>query len=246
MKNLYVFLAIVLLVSCKESVKKVLDADEIVNKAIEVCGGDLYEFSVISFKFRDKEYISENRGTILKRIFKSDSLNYIDIKTNTDFQRYIDDTPVSVSDSVAALYSNSVNSVHYFAQLPYRLNDKAVHKELIKEQIIANKSYYLVKVTFDKNGGGNDFDDTYLYWLNKETFKPDYLAYDFHTDGGGLRFREAYNERYVEGIRFVDYKNYKPKDSLATLEQVADLFIKNQLELLSEINLENITVKRTN
>ena len=31
------------------------------------------------------------------------------------------------------------------------------------------------------------------------------------SDGIGLRFREAFNERYINGIRFVDYNNYKPK-----------------------------------
>ena len=64
-----------------------------------------------------------------------------------------------------------------------------------------------------------------MYWFNKETFKPDYLAYDFHTDGGGVRFRKAYNERYVDGIRFVDYENYKPRDPKETLDNILDAFL---------------------
>jgi len=79
-------------------------------------------------------------------------------------------------------------------------------------ELCTKNSYYKLKVTFDQDGGGDDFDDTYVYFFNKATFKPDYLAYDFHVNGGGMRFREAYNERYVNGIRFVDYNNMKPID----------------------------------
>ncbi|ADV51486.1 hypothetical protein Celal_4244 [Cellulophaga algicola DSM 14237] len=245
MKNILITF-IIILSACKNVTDKKLTANEIVNKAILVSGGDLYETSKIAFKFRDKEYESDAKGTILKRKFVSDSLNYIDIKTNSDFQRYINDTPVVVSDSVSSVYGDAINSVHYFAQLPYHLNDKAVNKILLGEQQLNGVFYYLIQITFKQNGGGTDFDDTYYYWFNKETFTPDYLAYDFHTNGGGVRFRKAYNERYVNGIRFVDYENYKPKNNTATIENIADLYTKNQLELLSKIVLENITVVSEN
>ena len=117
-----------------------------------------------------------------------------------------------------------------------------IEKELLGEIDIKGTSYYKVKVTFSEDNGGDDYDDTYLYWFNKQTFKPDYLAYDFHTNGGGMRFREAYNERYVGGIRFVDYYNSKPTVSSAEIMNIDSLFIKDQLELLSKIELENITI----
>jgi len=246
MKRSFLFLVIVLLFSCKQASKKELTADEIVDRAIEVCGGNRYESSKISFTFRDKEYVSEKKGTILKRSFKIDSIKYTDVKNNSGFERYINDALVLVSDSLASVYSNSINAVHYFAQLPYHLNDRAVHKELLNEQVIANKLYYVVKVTFDQKGGGDDFEDTYYYWIQKESFKPAYLAYDFHENGGGVRFRKAYNERYVNGIRFVDYKNYIPKNSTVTLEQMVDLYANDQLELLSDIKLEHIKVTSEN
>ncbi|WP_158979346.1 DUF6503 family protein [Cellulophaga sp. L1A9] len=243
----YFFITFILVLSaCKDSADKKLTATDIVDKAILVSGGNLYETSKVAFKFRDKEYEYDAKGAILKRKFVSDSLNYIDIKTNSDFQRYINDTPVVVSDSLSSVYSEAINSVHYFAQLPYHLNDIAVRKKLLGEQQLNGLSYYLVQVTFKENGGGTDFEDTYYYWFNKETFKVDYLAYDYQTNGGGVRFRKAYHERYVNGIRFVDYENYKPKNEAATIENMADLYESNQLELLSKIVLENITVVSEN
>lgn len=92
---------------------------------------------------------------------------------------------------MALKYYNSVNSVHYFAYLPQGLNDKAVQKELLGEVVLKGEPYYKVRVTFAQEGGGNDYEDVFIYWFHKQKFTMDYLAYEFHVDGGGMRFREA-------------------------------------------------------
>ncbi|NNK09921.1 MAG: deoxyribose-phosphate aldolase [Flavobacteriaceae bacterium] len=231
---------------CRDT-EKTLSAQDLVDRAIEVAGGDLYEQSEFKFKFRDMEYVleRENGKKIMKRIKQTDSGRLSDIRKGDDFMRFLDEQPIQVSDSMASVYSNSINSVHYFAYLPYGLNDAAVNKELLGTKTIGNVEYYKVKVTFDQQGGGEDFEDVYLYWIDKEAFKPVYLAYEFHVDGGGMRFREAYNERYVNGIRIVDYLNFKPKGA-ADIMEIDDLFEKDQLELLSEIKLEAVEVSRDN
>lgn len=249
MKNFgLVILGLLFIVGCKESEPSIKDAQQIVNKSIEVSGGDLYTKSNISFNFRDREYHYEriDNKKILKRIFKKDSSVVVDIKEPSEFCRYINDDMVIVPDSLANLYANSVNSVHYFAHLPYGLNAKAVNKEFLGDVTIKNNDYYKVKVTFAEEGGGDDFDDVYIYWFNKKTFKPDYLAYEFQVNGGGMRFREAYNERYINGIRFVDYNNYKPKEKNASIYKIEELFINDGLELLSKIELENVQVTQLN
>ena len=184
---------------------------EIVDKSILASGGESYKVKDVFYKFRDYQYASEwNNGVrVLKRIKVTDSTKVVDVRSSRRFERFVNDSLVSLTDSIANLYSNSVNSVHYFVYLPYGLNDPAVNKELLGEVTLKDKEYYKVKVTFDQQGGGKDYEDIYLYWFNKETFKPDYLAYRFYVDGGGIRFRAAYNERYLGGIRFVDYENYE-------------------------------------
>jgi hypothetical protein len=153
----------------------------------------------------------------------------------------IRDSLVAVPDSMARKYSNSINSVHYFAYLPFGLNDAAVNKRLLGEIEINGNMYYKLEVTFDQEGGGKDYEDVYIYWINKKTLKPDYLAYEFHVDGGGVRFREAYNERYINGIRFVDYRNYEPLDQVSVRE-TDSLFTAGKLLLLSHIELGDIEV----
>ncbi len=228
---------------CKDEAQE-LTAQDIVDKSITIAGGELYEVSKIKFDFRDRTYISEmeKKQKTLKRIQKDENSTVVDVLSKSGFERYQNDSLIILHDSMKTKYGNSVNSVHYFSKLPYGLNDKAVHKELLGEASIKGKVYHKVKVTFSEEGGGDDFDDTYIYFFNKKTFKPDYLAYDFHVDGGGMRFREAYNERYVNGIRFVDYKNMKPIDSNVSVLQVDSLFNANGLKLLSKIELKNIEV----
>lgn len=229
--------------SCADK-KSEMNAQQLVDKAIAVAGGELYDTSDISFTFRDKRYevLHSSRKRNLKRISYTDTSEVVDIKVGNKFQRFINDTLIyDLPDSLATIYGNSINSVHYFAYLPYGLNDRAVNKDLLGETTLKGRDYYKLKVTFSEEGGGDDFDDIYIYWINKTTWKPDYLAYEFHVNGGGMRFREAFNERYVNGIRFVDYKNYRPTHKTTVLKLDA-LYNANELELLSEIKLENIVV----
>jgi hypothetical protein len=224
-----------------------MPVQDIVDKSIEVSGGNLYKSCNISFTFRDIRYEMQNANgrKILKRIIKKDSTEILDILKHNSFERYINGNLVNVADSMATKYSNSINSVHYFAYLPYGLNDPAVNKKLLGETQLGVNKYYKVEVTFDEEDGGEDFEDIYIYWINKETFRPDYLAYEFSTDGGGSRFRKAFNERVINGIRFVDYKNYKAADNISVYNLEA-LFKSKELELLSTIRLENISVNPDN
>ncbi|WP_062060439.1 DUF6503 family protein [Aquimarina longa] len=220
-------------------------AQEIVEKTIEVAGGSRYDNSVIHFTFRKKQYSSNRKKDgryTLERFIDTPNGVINDVVSNSGLIRTLDNCSVKVVDSMVTKISDGVNSVHYFANLPYGLNASAVHKELVGESIIEGKGYYKIKVIFDQEGGGTDFEDEFLYWIHKEDFTVDYLAYKYAVNGGGIRFRKAYNPRVVNGIRFVDYKNYKTDNLALPLKQLDKLYEKNQLKLLSEILLEDIYV----
>lgn len=240
------FMVLLSLACCENQKNKQPTVQAIVDSSMAAAGGAYFHKSDIAFNFRDIHYRMQRQGQqkILSREMQKDSMYIKDVKTAVGLRRYVNDTLVQLSDSLANVYANSVNSVHYFAYLPQGLNDRAVKKELLGKVSLGKGEYYKVRVTFDQEGGGDDYEDTYLYWFNTQTFAPDFLAYEFHTDGGGQRFREAYNERFVNGIRFVDYRNYRTKNISVPLEQIDSLFTKGQLELLSEIALENISVSR--
>ena len=230
------------LLSCQE--KQPLTATAIINNAIAASCQDGCERAQIDFDFRDKHYksIRDQGNYQLERSFKDSIARYRDVITNNGFQRYRNDSAIVVVDSLAQQYSESVNSVHYFAQLPYGLNAPAAIKKVVGEAVINGKTYYEVEVTFQEEGGGIDFEDVFVYWIDTQTFFVDYLAYSFTVNGGGIRFREAYNPRVVEGIRFVDYNNYKPKSLDIPLNQLDELFQNEQLTLLSKIETERVEV----
>jgi hypothetical protein len=244
-KTLLSLLILTSLVACKEKTQP-LTAQQIVDKAIEKAGGNLYEKAHIEFDFRNIHYISSRRGSkySYERVQTDSTGRKIhDVLTNKGFERFINDTLVQVVDSMANKYANSVNSVHYFAYLPYGLNDKAAHKKLLGEKTIKGKNYYFIEVTFSEENGGDDHSDVFLYWVNKETFSVDYLAYLYHTDEGGIRFREAFNQTTVNGIKLADYKNHKPFADDIDFYQIGELFDAGKLELVSEIVNENVVVE---
>jgi hypothetical protein len=246
MKKLIFILSLVsIIMSCNKEVQP--NATDIIDQAIEVAGGNRFENSTIEFDFRNRYYKAmRNEGLFqLEREFK-DSLDVIsDIYNNDEYKRLINDEVVSVPDTMAVKYTNSVNSVHYFVVLPYGLNDAAVVKTYVDEVKVNEKSYHKIKVTFEQDGGGKDYEDVFVYWFDTENYKMDYLAYlTYNSDRTiDLRFREAYNERYINGIRFVDYNNYKPESMNLDLLSLDTMFENNELKLLSKIENVNITVK---
>jgi len=130
----------------------------------------------------------------------------------------------------------------HFDATPHGLHDAAVKKKLLSNATIKGKKYFKIQITFDRNGGGEDHQDVFIYWIGKKDYLIDYFAYSYEVNGGGIRFRASKNERYRSGIRFLDYNNYKPKDNNISLENLDKAFENNELELVSEIILKNVKV----
>ena len=243
-KSFLLLISVIIISGCKQL--KTPSTQYIIDKSIKVSGGDKIVQSTILFDFRGRQYkaIRDHGLFQLERQF-NDSLDIIrDVLSNDGFQRYKNENPITVSDTMAPRYARSVNSVHYFSVLPYGLNDPAVNKSYLNEVSVNDQPYHKIKITFNEQGGGDDFEDVFIYWINVNTNKADYLAYSYLEDDGeyGLRFREAFNERSVNGVRFMDYNNFKPKDISATLENLDVLFENDGLQLVSKIELTNISV----
>lgn len=234
----FIFVAVVLC-GCGDQ-----KAKRIVNQAIDAHGGSAYEAFRLEFDFRNIHYTAARDGGIFEytREF-ADSIGPIrDVLSNEGFTRYRNGTPDLLSEERKAAYTRSLNSVIYFALLPFGLNDKAVEKKWIEETTIDGKAYDVIRVTFDDTGGGEDHQDIYLYWFNKDSGTMDYLAYSYETDGGGMRFRKAMNARRVGGILLQDYMNYKPIEKDVPIERLQSLFVSDSLKVVSEIKLTGASV----
>ena len=175
-----IFLFVNIFLGCEK--KPTHNVLQIINNAIEAAGGDIIANSSIHFQFRDYYYRAKRTKDIriLERCADVECQIQQDVvNENGEFVRFRESEPIPTPDSMKTRYSNSINSVHYFSVLPYGLNDGAVNKTYIDEKIINKEPYYRIKVTFNQENGGDDFQDEYLYWIHKNTYKVDYLAYNY-------------------------------------------------------------------
>jgi hypothetical protein len=158
---------------------------------------------------------------------------------NGTLTRTVNGNTTGLSPKDVAKYTEALNSVVYFATLPHKLSDAAVNKSYVGRTTIKGQDYEVVAVTFDQEGGGVDHDDEFRYWINVDTKTIDYLAYNYETNDGGVRFRSAYNPRTVGGIRFQDYVNYEAPIG-TPLDELPELYEAGKLKELSRIETEYV------
>lgn len=213
---------------------------QIIDKVIAHHGGSAYDTLDVEYQFRDKDYALKKDGGIFnyQRIFTDTAgQKTVDILNNEGFKRLVDGAQVELSAKDSVAYANSVNSVHYFALLPYGLKDEAVIAKSMDDIVIKGQEYKAVEVRFKQEGGGTDYEDVFMFWFHAETYAMDYFAYSYHTNNGGVRFRESINKEKVAGVIFQDYNNYKVNVG-TDMEELPKLFEKGELDLLSVIDLE--------
>lgn len=243
-KNAYVFVFIILLFACQSQ----NDAQQIIDEAIATHGGEQLDHADMSFDFRKKHYkLAIDEGQFqYESILEDSSGNTVhDELNNSGFSRKINEKKLNLSAEDSIKFKNSLNSVIYFALLPYFLNDPAVNKTLLGQTNIKGEPYHEIQVTFSQDGGGTDHEDVYIYWIHQQNKTMDYLAYSFHVNDGGTRFREAYNVREIENIRFADYINYESTEENFALEDYETLFEEGKVKELSRIELKNVEVSST-
>lgn len=218
------------------------EAEQLINKAIEAHGGDLYKKADYSFVFRQKQYrFTNNDENYTYSVEFTDENNLItkDKLTNETFTRTSNGALATLSKEDQDKYSAALNSVIYFTLLPYKLNDASVFKKYIEQTTIKGVSYAVIQVTFSEDGGGEDHEDVYHYWINETTNKIDYLAYNYHVNGGGARFRTAFNSRVIDGITFQDYINWEAPYEIP-LKDIPALYEKGELREVSRIETSQI------
>jgi hypothetical protein len=228
--------------SAPEGAGKEGKAQAIVDQAIAAHGGARFEALEIAFDFRGRHYTATRDGGLYTytRSFTDSTGKVEDVLNNEGFVRKVNGRAVSLPEERKAAFSRSVNSVIYFALLPFGLNDPAVQKTYLGEATVQQEPYYKIGVTFEKEGGGEDYDDEFVYWIHQQTHRVDYLAYSYQTEGGGIRFRAAFEPRVVAGLRFQQYINYEPPHEQVALTELDQLFEAGKLIELSRIQLENI------
>ena len=178
--------------------------------------------------------------------FYDDSTGSVhEVLNNDDLYREVDGVRVTLTEKEWLKMEEDVNSVVYFALLPFPLNDPAVQKRYLGTATLDDEPYHKVEVTFAQEGGGRDYSDRFIYWFHRDRGTMDYLSYFYYTNVTGSRFRKAYNVRDIGGVRFADFHNYKADVDTFRLDNVEHYdaaYHAGGLSVVSEIVLENVTV----
>lgn len=224
-------------------------AAAILERARAVHGADVLDHATVTFGFRGDRFTASRDGgrfAYTRRWTDSTGAAVRDVLgndgPNAGLVRIVDGDTVALGEREYLIAEEAVNSVVYFALLPYPLADPAVQPRHVGTDTLADEPYDLVEVTFREEGGGRDHQDRFLYWIHRDRATMDYLAYSYEDSGGGARFRQTVRPRTVGGVRFADHLNFAA-DPSQPLEQLGRRWMADSLELLSEIVLDEVSVQ---
>ena len=224
------------------------DPQYIVDQAIQAHGSSVLHTAVIEFDYRGKHFIATRNNGLFsyERIYQDSTGNVREVLNNDEVFREVDGERVDLTEKKLYSIQETLNSVVYFGFVPLFLNDPAVVKKYLGETLLENEPYHQVEITFTQENGGPDYEDRFVYWFHKDTYTIDYMAYDFHINDGGTRLRKAYNVRTIEGVRVADFYNYSSEvlpQPGTPIETYGEVLEAGNAKLLSEINLENVTIR---
>ena len=208
----------------------------------------------VTFSFRGTPFTLRREGTTFRyaRTLTDDAGRQLEeVVDNHGVHRFVDGEEVALDEAEAGRVHTAVNSVAYFALLPYALTDPAVRVRTLGPDSVGGQAYDRLEATFAQEGGGTDWDDRYVYWLRQPDATMDYLAYSYAVTPGdtsrnetGTRFREVLGVDEVAGVRFQNYRNLTA-DSIGPrdLERFGELHDAGRTWTISDIVLDSIQVR---
>jgi len=220
-------------------------AAQVVDRAIQTHGGAEFERSQITFQFRGADFrVVRDQGRYLYERTSTDGDGRLirEGMENDGTWREVDGERMPLSPQDRTRVETAVNSVVYFGFLPFRLDDLAVVLRDLGDGEVDGNPYRKIEVTFQEEGGGDDWEDRFVYWFHARDHTLDYLAYRYSRDGGGTRFRRAVNRRSVGGIVVQDYENYAAVEDIADIAEYDALLGGEGLRLVSLVELEGVEV----
>ncbi len=211
----------------------------------------MLDHATMRFTFRGASFrlAHQRDGRFHYRRSLTDSLgrSVVEGLTNDGPYRVVNGDTTTLGAEGRAEVETAVNSVAYFARLPAPLDAPAVQPSYRGRDTIDGTPYHRVRVTFQQEGGGRDWQDIFLYWFHTETSAMDYLAYAYGLgpdEETGTRFRKADNVRRRGGVRIADYDNYTA-DTLSPdqMHRYPELLARDALTYVSRVALDSVEVR---
>lgn len=237
-------LAILVVILAIQGCEMRTTAVQTVQDSVERHGGERFERMDLEFDFRGDAYrvVRADGRFLYERRYRQDGASIRDWMANEGVGREVDGQTVELDASGRAALESTVNSVVYFALLPFRLLDPAAQHRELGELEIDGEPYRVVEVTFQEADGGRDWEDRFVYWFHRDDHTLDFMAYRFHTGEGGTRFRRAVNRRLVGGLLLQDWENLTADPAIEDIARYPEWLGSPELRLVSMIELEEVRV----
>ncbi len=251
-KHAALVLALLLAACARPAPQGDVEALALLDRARIHHGSALLDGAEVRFSFRGTPFVLRVGDDFRYARMLVDSLGRTveEVVDNAGTHRFVDGTEAELAPDEARRVHTAVNSVAYFALLPWPLTDPAVRARLLTPDRVAGEDYDRVAVTFAREGGGPDFDDRYVYWLRQTDGQIGHFAYTYEPTPGdtsraetGTRFRVPIRTRRVDGVLFQDWRNLTA-DSLADLRTFGDRYDNRDVFEVSEVVLDDVRVVR--
>lgn len=220
---------------------------EIVDRAIEFHGGEVYTRSATSLRLCSASGCFDVEAKVEGGTFDhvvSGSSRGVARKVRIDndtVEVWENGEPIAVELERRQAYRDWVMARVYFCFLPFRLNDDSVYKRDLGLEEWNGRRLHKVEVTFEPDSS-TDAGDQYLYWFDPDTGRLEQFAYSFTGNPGGLRFRRAFNYRRISGILFFDQENWGAEGGELAVGDLDPAAVK-RLRRVSTVELRQIAVR---
>ncbi len=222
------------------------DLPDIVARAIEHHGGDLYEQSQISMtitslsgSFRIDATRDGGRFEHVVTDPPRDGRPERRVElTNEGVQEWRGGDEVALDAEGERRARAFADARVFFPLLPYTLKGGDIHFEDRGLETWEGRELQRVKVSFTP-GTSNDADDAYTFWFDPETGRVEQFGYDFDN---GLRFRKVTSFQRVGGVLFSDQENYAVDGGKVPVDTLTPEYVAGSMRLLSRVVISDVTV----
>ena len=213
--------------------------------SIERHGGEVFDRIHIRWGFRGVPFeVTRDDGRFRYQRTVQDSLGQaiVEVMENEGSWIEVNGERQDLDPQSRARLEFDVNSVVYFGFLPFRLDDPVVQLADLGTGEVEGELYRKVGVTFEREGGGLNWEDRFVYWFHEGDHTLDYLAHLEAADVETTRFRRAVNRREVGGLLVQDYENYTGDPDVGDVADYDRLFEAGSLRLLSMVEFDDLEV----
>lgn len=220
-------------------------ARALIARAIEAHGLRRDEPTEIRFDFRGTPYrlVVGGPQRIYERTTATEQGTRVERLEGERFSSSLAGVEEALSEHEIGRGRRSLNSVAYFTLLPLPLEDPAVIARSLGSTTLGGRPYDTLEVRFRAEGGGEDHEDVFRYWLDPETHRIAYVAYRFATGAGGVRLRRASAQHEVSGVVLLDYDNHGLDGADATIDEAVRAYEAGELPLVSRVELRDVRVQ---